>query len=159
MRGVESPSIREEALSPTRSDDQEAVPFASERRFKLWRYGVGHSQLLLRSVPSDGQRCLDINFERVAWMSLPTAMNAIEIVLTGAGDSDLPAGVSGFVDERSPLLLKVSAQRISGFIICARAEAAYTSWRPTATASESGEGEVIWSLHRPGAPGARGEGS
>ena len=102
MRGVALRSIREEALSPTHSDDQEAAPFASERKFKLWRYGVGHSQLLLRSVPSAGQRCLDINFERVAWMSLPTAMNTIEIVLADAGDLDLPAGVSGFIDELKP---------------------------------------------------------
>jgi len=133
-------------LSQTHSDDQKATPFASERRFKLWRYGVGHSQLLLRSVPSEGQRCLDINFERVAWMSLPTAMNTIEIVPAHTGELDLPAGISGFVDERGPLLLKISAQEISGFVICARAEAAYTAWSPTATASEIGQ-EVIWSIH------------
>jgi hypothetical protein len=148
MPGVALRSIREVTLSPTHSDDQKTTLFASDRRFKLWRYGVGHSQLLLRSVPSAGQRCLDINFERVAWMSLPTAMSMIEIVLADGGDLNLPAGVSGLIDERSPLLLKISAQGISGLIICAGAEAAYTAWSPTVADSESGEDETIWSLRK-----------
>jgi hypothetical protein len=135
-------------LSPTRSDDPATTVFTSDRRFKLWRYGVGHSQMLLRSMPSDGWRCLDVNFERVVWLSLPTAMDAIEIALVAGGDLDLPTGVSRLLDERSPLLLKISSQGISGLVICAGVEAAYTAWSPTTTDIDSRDDEVIWTLRK-----------
>jgi hypothetical protein len=75
-------------------------------------------------------------------------MDTVKIALAGGESLNLPAGVSSLIDERSPLLLKISAQGVSGFIICARAEAAYTGWSPTVTHPESGEDEVIWSLRK-----------
>ncbi|MFE0136590.1 hypothetical protein ACFWY6_34265 [Streptomyces sp. NPDC059037] len=39
----------------------------------MWRYGAGHSQLLLRATPdSDETTCLDLHFEGVAAVQLGT---------------------------------------------------------------------------------------
>lgn len=47
--------------------------YRSPRTFRIWRYGVGHSQLLLRSPPGNTEAtCLDLHFEGVAAMQLGT---------------------------------------------------------------------------------------
>jgi hypothetical protein len=46
------------------------LPWRTERAFRLWRYGVGHSQLLLRSPGDAGRGTLSIQFEAVEFMKL-----------------------------------------------------------------------------------------
>jgi hypothetical protein len=112
----------------------------------LWRYGVGHSQLLVRSLPLAGQRCLDLTFERVTWLSLPSGFDTIEITMAAPDDPAWPQGAACLADEHSPLRLRVASRGVTGFVICARAEGAYTGWSPTGTDSERDEEEVVWSL-------------
>jgi len=136
------------ALFLTHSDDHAALLFASDRRFRLWRYGAGHSQMLLRSLPSAGQRCLDITFERVTWLSLPTSFDSVQIALAADGDVALPAGVAQLADEWSPFRLVISSQGVSGWVICARAEAAFTSWNPSNADADGSVEEILWSLSK-----------
>jgi hypothetical protein len=47
-----------------------ALPWGSGRTFRLWRYGVGHSQLLLRSPGEHDQETIAILFEATEFMRL-----------------------------------------------------------------------------------------
>lgn len=50
--------------TPSNDDVSSAVMFKSDRAFRVWRYGIGHSQLLLRAVPDSMDTvCLDLLFE------------------------------------------------------------------------------------------------
>lgn len=129
----------------TPSNEQRTEPvFAAERKFRLWRYGVGHSHLLLRSLPFDQNRCLDLEFDSVSWLSLPTSFDRLAVSVL----SDLPAGVPrsarSLPDGRSPLVLGLTAFDFLGTIVCASARAGYSSWTPTG--SDAGVDEVIWEL-------------
>ena len=54
--------------------------FTSERTFKVWRYGVGHSQLVIRSTPVSAEdECMDLRFEGVAAMKLAVKYETITI--------------------------------------------------------------------------------
>ncbi|GGV42892.1 hypothetical protein GCM10010277_32180 [Streptomyces longisporoflavus] len=47
--------------------------FHSPRTFRMWRCGVGHSQLLFRSAPENTEStCLDLRFEGVVAVQLGT---------------------------------------------------------------------------------------
>ena len=131
----------------THSNDQTTLLFSSDRAFRLWRYGVGHSQLLLRSLPSAGERCLDITFERITWLSLPTHLDAIQIS-SSTDDAVLPDGVARLVDDWSPFRLVIASQGVSGLVICARAEAALTSWEPSSADTDDSAEEVLWSIRK-----------
>ena len=50
----------------------------SDRQFQIWKYNVGHSQLLLRSVKSpDHPSRIDVLFKGVSQFHLPTVLNGL----------------------------------------------------------------------------------
>ncbi len=52
----------------------------SERRFQIWKYTVGHQQLLLRSTKSSSSRTrIDVLFKGVAQFHLPTSFTGLSI--------------------------------------------------------------------------------
>jgi hypothetical protein len=54
--------------------------FNSRRRFQMWRYTVGHSELLLRSIKSgDSSTRIDVFFKNVHVMHLPTIFEGLII--------------------------------------------------------------------------------
>ena len=58
------------------------VRFKSSRTFRMWRYGVGHSQLLLRATPGGAEpRCVDLHFEGIAAVQLGIRYVAPEVLL------------------------------------------------------------------------------
>ncbi len=116
--------------------------FSSDRRFKLWRYGVGHSQLLLRSLPTEDQPCLDILFEGVLWIELPT--NFDSLVISKAIDHESVRRKAGLNGEPRLLSLMLAGSNVIGFLVCAKATAAYTRWTVTSTESESEASEILW---------------
>ncbi|MEU4423780.1 hypothetical protein AB0F81_24380 [Actinoplanes sp. NPDC024001] len=65
-----------------RNDDL-VLPWRSGRYFKVWRYGIGHSQLLLRSRAEDG---ISILCEAVELMRLRRSYP--DLVLRYAGDGE-----------------------------------------------------------------------
>jgi len=79
--------------------DDRRVNFASDRRFQLWAYKVGHAQLLLRSVKGDGhQTRLDVLFKNVHRVELPTLMQGLVIAERPDGGYDVSGdGWSGQV--------------------------------------------------------------
>jgi hypothetical protein len=128
--------------TPSHEVDGPSPFFASERRFKVWRYGVGHSQLLLRSLPTEDQPCLDILFEGVLWIELPMNFDALAISRLGDYEGVMrKAGLSGVV-RVLPLLL--AGSEVYGRVVCGRATASYTPWTVTSTSAESEAIEILW---------------
>lgn len=62
------------------SDDVNPVILDSEWTFAVWKYTVGHSMLLLRSVKSEvAARRVDVLFVGVEHMEIPTTMDGLRI--------------------------------------------------------------------------------
>ena len=58
--------------------------FESDRRFQVWRYEVGHAQLLVRSVKGDhGPSRIDVLFKAVEAIDLPTRFDGLQIAREG----------------------------------------------------------------------------
>jgi hypothetical protein len=58
-----------------------------ERDFQLWSYGVGMKQLLLRSNrTSELSTRVDIAFQAVGWLELPTVLHGVTIDVDVAQD-------------------------------------------------------------------------
>lgn len=61
--------------------------FASKRLFRLWEFRVSHSELLLRSPKGrGGDRNLDVKFEGVDYLEMPTKLNELEVSNGSAED-------------------------------------------------------------------------
>lgn len=126
------------------SEQRSEVVFAAERRFRLWRYGVGHSQLLLRSLPFDQHRCLDLEFEQVTWLSLPASFDRLAVSVLSDLPAGIPPGARSLPGGRSLLVLGLTASDVVGTVVCASAKAAYSSWTPTGSDAEADD--VVWDL-------------
>lgn len=67
-------------------DDRSAPidTFESSRHFQVWRYEVGHAQLLLRSVKSEPHDSrIDVLFKNVKTIELPTSFSGLKIEREG----------------------------------------------------------------------------
>ena len=54
--------------------------FESDRHFQMWKYGVSHAQLLLRSVKGAAHSTrIDVLFVNVKRLDLPTSLNGLRI--------------------------------------------------------------------------------
>lgn len=69
---------------PSRDSSTSIDTFESDRHFQVWRYEVGHAQLLLRSVKGDdhGSR-IDVLFKAVQAIDLPTTFDGLQIERDG----------------------------------------------------------------------------
>lgn len=134
----------------TRSNETPSgsVAFSSERTFRVWRYGVGHSQLLLRAVPDeiDGA-CLDLLFEGVSAMKMATRYESMEITVASADETREIIELSGLPDiwgERS-LALALRSRKVTGLVLCKRASALLGGDDPVEAPGVSAEQSVVWS--------------
>ncbi|MET7735058.1 hypothetical protein ABZT02_27370 [Streptomyces sp. NPDC005402] len=124
------------------------VAFSSGRTFRVWRYGVGHSQLLLRAVPDEvDSACLDLLFEGVSAMKMATRFESMEITLAGTGEAREILEISGLADvwgERS-LALALRSREVTGLVLCQRASALLGGTDPFEAPGVSAEQSEIWS--------------
>lgn len=74
----------------------------NNRLFKLWYYTVSHKQMLLRSVGFDGACNIDIYFEDVSYVEIPSDMKGIEILETTQADIDYIAKKLAILKKRLP---------------------------------------------------------
>ena len=65
---------------------EDPLPWRTGRGFRLWRYGVGHSQLLLRSPGGGGRETVGILFEAVEFMNLRRSYADLVLRLAGEGE-------------------------------------------------------------------------
>jgi hypothetical protein len=87
-----------------------------DRDFQLWSYGVGMSQLLLRSNQTSqiGTR-VDIAFPAVSWLELPTLLHGVTI------DVDVAQDIKSVVDRGISIgtrhLYSLSGVDYRGFVV------------------------------------------
>lgn len=97
------------------------LPWRTERRFRLWRYGVGHSQLMLRSPGDGGDETLSIQFEAVEFMKLRRSYADLVLRLPREDEK------VGFVEIKSlpipQLCLVLESRTHIGFVACSRVTA------------------------------------
>ena len=68
----------------TSNDSAPVRTFYSDRHFQVWRYEVGHSQLLLRSVKASGHDSrIDVLFKAVDSICMPTSLDGLTIERDG----------------------------------------------------------------------------
>lgn len=67
------------------TSDGSSFRFETDRTFQIWRYTVGHGQLLLRSTKEEGGPTtrVDILFKGVDWIDMPTRTNGLRIEPNG----------------------------------------------------------------------------
>lgn len=113
-----------EPLSTHSADSDEILPWRSGRTFRLWRYGVGHSQLLLRSPGQDDQATLSLLFEGTEFVRVWRSFSDLELRLAR---KDETAALEDEVRVPIPLLrlMLVSPGRV-GMIACSRVTARET---------------------------------
>jgi len=105
----------------SRHAGEPALPWRSGRTFRLWRYGVGHSQLLLRSPGDGGRDTLAVLFEAVEFMRLRRSY--ADLVLRLATEDE----EFGF-EETTPvpiprLRLALESPQGTGLVVCSRVTA------------------------------------
>lgn len=135
------------------SDDaaSSASLFRSERTFTVWRYGVGHSQLLLRAVPdSANTACLDLLFEDVKAVQLVTHYESIELHPAGEDEAQQILDFSGLASTWRGRHLAVSlrSRSGSGFVLCRRITALHGGDDPFGPHGGVEERDVMWSIRR-----------
>lgn len=130
------------------ADVSSAVMFRSDRTFRVWRYGVGHSQLLLRAVPDGVDTvCLDLRFEGVSAMQLVQQYKSIELRAASSTEAEEILGFSGITPARRELHLPVVLRSGSGsgFVLCRSVTAERGGEDPVASDLEGEDRSVIWS--------------
>lgn len=134
--------------TPSVDESGGVLAFSSERAFKVWRYGVGHSQLLLRAVPDDSARvCLDLLFEGVSAMKVATRYESIEVTTASVDETRELVELSGLrkVGEGEGLALALRSGAVAGLVLCKRASALLGGADPLSGPGIVGEQSVIWS--------------
>lgn len=98
-------------------------PKSFDRSFSVWRYVVGHGQLLLRSPKVDDLLTrVDVGFKDVEYVQLPMLMCALAIRI-GSPD-DLPEDVRRVVDLVRKDVYVMDAGGVKGLVV-----SGYGAWR------------------------------
>ena len=98
-------------------------PIVLDRRFQVWRYGVGHSELLLHAHAGAADvEHVNVLFEDVRAVKLRTSYQPL--ILASAAHA-MRDGILAFADipqrhRFQYLSLTLSARPESGFVLCAR---------------------------------------
>jgi hypothetical protein len=134
-------------IAPSNESSEMPVLFGSDRIFRLWRYGVGHSQLLLRAVPDEtDDSCLDILFEGVVALKMPARYRSLKVTLADVGESYeivQLAGISDLLAEKS-LALAVRSPDTTGLVLCRAATALHGGSELLGDPDGSVEQAVVW---------------
>lgn len=98
-------------------------PKAFTRSFSVWRYVIGHGQLLLRSPKTEELSTrVDVGFKDVDYIQLPTLMTTLAIRVGSLGD--LPEDLRKVVDLRDKHVYVLDASGVKGLVVAGNA-----AWR------------------------------
>jgi hypothetical protein len=85
-----------------------------ERLFQMWRYEVGHGQLLFRSTKSpEYPTRVDVLFKNVALIQMPTVFNGMAVRLTDATPS-VELGKLALTGRR---IFEITGTGVRGYVI------------------------------------------
>lgn len=134
----------------SRSDDaSSSVLFSSDRVFRVWRYGSGHSQLLLRAAPDSAHPMrLDLLFEGVDAMQLVTRYEALELHTFDEEETGRIFELSGVPARwRSDrLVLGLRSRSGAGYVQCLKVSALLGGTNVLGPDDPSESVDVVWSL-------------
>lgn len=120
------------------------LPWRTGRDFLLWRYGVGHSQLLLRSPDEGAREALTIKFEAVEFMKLRRGYADLVLRLPLAGEEAEFEEVASLPIPQ--LYIVLEGRTHIGFVSCAR----FIVRKVDDQGNDSGDcGELLFSVNRP----------
>ena len=98
-------------------------PLEWDRRFQLWCYSVGHSQLLLRANPvTEQDERIEVLFKSVDWISVPTVFSGLRVAHIGDGDSAaalVKHGAAGAALSPRARMFRVHAGAVEGLVVAA----------------------------------------
>jgi hypothetical protein len=97
-------------------------PKSFNRVFEVWKYQVGHGQLLLRSTKND--ECptrIDLGFKDVVYVQLPTLVNVASVRVGGA--TELPSAVGAELDLQGRKVFVLESDCVGGIIV-----AGFAAW-------------------------------
>lgn len=89
------------------------------RKFQIWEYSVGHSQLLLRSTKTqENDIRIDILCKGVGYIKLPTTFKGLLIE-----EADVPLHEEiirniGYTPDNTHIILRLSGSKYVGYIDC-----------------------------------------
>ncbi|MFS8065641.1 MAG: hypothetical protein ACMG6S_04635 [Byssovorax sp.] len=97
-------------------------PKAFTRSFSVWRYVIGHGQLLLRSPKTEELSTrVDVGFKNVKYVQLPTLMTTLAI--RDGSPGDLPEDLRNVVDLSSKHVYVLDVGGVKGLVV-----AGYAAW-------------------------------
>lgn len=97
-------------------------PKSFARTFSVWRYVVGHSQLLLRSPKTEELSTrVDVGFKNVDYVQLPTLMTSLAIRV--GSPEDLPEDLRNVLNLRNQQVYVLDAGGVKGLVV-----AGYAAW-------------------------------
>ena len=92
--------------------------FESSRTFQLWKYLVGHRQLLLRSNRSEAVSTrLDVLFKNVTVINLPTHLDGLSVALAPEHEAESVRGERGVEARDGQQVYSVRGQNYRGYVI------------------------------------------
>ncbi|MEU2264329.1 hypothetical protein ABZ557_29570 [Streptomyces sp. NPDC019645] len=130
-------------------DAGSSVLFSSDRVFRVWRYGSGHSQLLLRAAPDSAHPVrLDLLFEGVDAMQLVTRYEALELHTLDEEETGRIFELSGVPARwRSDrLVLGLRSRSGAGYVQCLKVSALLGGTNVLGPDDPSESVDVVWSL-------------
>lgn len=100
-----------------------------DRRFRVWRYGVGHSQLLLRSpADRDEPESVHVLFEGVCAVKLRTSYHPLTLQRAGGEERERILAFTEVPEKlHARMLCWTLPNEDEGFIVCGRATVLATS--------------------------------
>lgn len=93
--------------------EHEGLTWSSDRSFRLWRYGIGHSQLSMRSFGSESADTLEIFFEGVERIELSRAYHGGIRVSIEEREAAEPGPVKH-------LMVSIDGSFATGVVVCSR---------------------------------------
>lgn len=129
----------------TRSGNPSQLVLEAARSIRMWRYGVGHSQLLFRALPDSGHvNCLDIHFEDVMAIFTEMDYRLVEIRSHSFLDFRERLGLSDRIpDLKKPLVIELRSEGSSGYVVCGKVRVLIGGPDVFSPVSEDPE-NVIW---------------
>ena len=90
----------------------------SLRTFQLWRYVVGHGQLLLRSNPTSGQGTrVEVLFKDVRAIKLPTLIDGLVVREPSEREAMVISEETGELESHDCKFFVVDAGQVHGYVV------------------------------------------
>jgi hypothetical protein len=95
-----------------------AVVERVDREFQVWAYSVGMARLLLRSTKSDTFATrVDVLFQNVKALKLPTSLDGLLVAEAGADETALILSETGILPSDETKFFRVWAGTFEGYVV------------------------------------------